>query len=111
MGYLCTGKTEEAHQESRIKASQQEEKQNNVLLEIQQKGKDSKPQLALEDNDDLDMWERRWTLQSQVNTALITLRPTIPSQIIAKRSIGKHSGHWNQQEQKNSQILEKKKSC
>ncbi|KAJ1373669.1 hypothetical protein KIN20_036138 [Parelaphostrongylus tenuis] len=42
-----------------------------MLLEIQQKGKDSKPQLALEDNDDLDMWERHWTLQSQVDTALI----------------------------------------
>ncbi|KAJ1350305.1 hypothetical protein KIN20_006068 [Parelaphostrongylus tenuis] len=71
MGYLCTGKTEEAHQESRINASQQEEKQNNVLLEIQQKEKDSKAQLPLEDNDELDIWEGHWTLQSQVNAALI----------------------------------------
>ncbi|KAJ1355378.1 hypothetical protein KIN20_012759 [Parelaphostrongylus tenuis] len=71
MGYLCTGKTEEAHQESRIEASQQEEKQNRVLLEIQQKEKDSKPHLSLEENHDLDMWEGHWTLQSQVNTALI----------------------------------------
>ncbi|KAJ1364718.1 hypothetical protein KIN20_024867 [Parelaphostrongylus tenuis] len=64
IGYLCTGKIIEINQ-------MHQKKEENTLLKLQQKEEDEIEQHRREDDEDIDNWEDQWTLQGQVNTALI----------------------------------------
>ncbi|KAJ1357793.1 hypothetical protein KIN20_016025 [Parelaphostrongylus tenuis] len=64
IGHLCTGKIKKVNQ-------MHQKKEENTLLKLQQKEEDEIEQQRREDDDDIDNWEDHWTLQGQVNTALI----------------------------------------